>query len=141
MVSRPVLPRERLRPALRSFGCNNPFLIQNLSGAANPDGIFYSQRGILNTESTAVYGQVDWDLTDRLSLSMGLRYSEDDKAGQESQTIFYDSVLDFCGEGRLPELIASGDPYFTPPGCFRLGVLVSDLKMTTRKVGALRIFG
>jgi len=107
---------------------NNPFLIQNLSGAANPDGIFYSQRGILNTESTAVYGQVDWDLTDRLSLSMGLRYSEDDKAGQESQTIFYDSVLDFCGEARLPELIASGDPYFTPPGCFRLGVLVSDLE-------------
>ena len=107
---------------------NNPFLIDNLSGAPNPDGVFYSQRGILEAESTAVYGQIDWELTDRLSLSMGLRYSEDDKKGQEFQTIFYDSVLDFCGEARLPELIASGDPYFTPPGCFRLGALVSDLE-------------
>jgi len=107
---------------------NNPFLIDNLSGAPNPDGVFYSQRGILEAKSTAVYGQIDWELTDRLSLAMGLRYSEDDKKGQEFQTIFYDSVLDFCGEARLPELIASGDPYFTPPGCFRLGVLVSDLE-------------
>lgn len=107
---------------------NNPFLIQNISGAANPEGVFYAQRGELEVESTAVYGQIDWDVTERLRLSAGLRYSEDEKAGDESQTIFYDSVLDFCGEQRLPELIASGDPYFTPAGCPRLGILVSDLE-------------
>ena len=90
--------------------------------------LFYAQRGELEVESTAVYGQIDWDVTDRLRLSAGLRYSEDEKVGDESQTIFYDSVLDFCGEQRLPELIASGDPYFTPSGCPRLGILVSDLE-------------
>ncbi len=106
---------------------NNPFLIQNLSGVPNPEGVFYSQRGELEVESKALYSQVDWNITDRLMLSAGLRYSEDEKAGDESQTIFYDSVLDFCGEQRLPELIASGDPYSVPSGCPRIGILVSDL--------------
>jgi len=107
---------------------NNPFLITNLSGAENPDGTFYYQTGELEVESRAVYGQIDWAVNDRLSLSAGLRYSEDEKEGFEAQTIFYDSVLDFCGESRLPELIDSGNPYFTPDGCLRLGVLVSDLE-------------
>ena len=107
---------------------NNPFLINNLSGADNPDGIFYYQTGQLEVESRAIYGQLDWFVTDRLTLSAGLRYSEDEKDGHEEQTIYYDSGLDFCGEGRLPELIASGNPYFTPDGCLRLGVQVSDLE-------------
>lgn len=105
----------------------NPFLIDNISGVANPDGIFYFQRGEVETTSTAIYGQMDWRATERLILSAGLRYSEDEKKGQERQQIFYDSFLDNCGEQFLPEVIATGNPYFTPAGCTRFGFEVSDL--------------
>ncbi len=107
---------------------NNPFLIDNISGAENPDGIFYYQRGVLEVESTAIYGQLDWAVSDTLSLSAGMRYSEDEKDGHEEQQIFYDSVLDFCGESFLPGLIEGGDPYATPDGCFRIGTEVHDLE-------------
>ncbi len=111
---------------------NNPFLIDNASGAPNPDGIFYHQVGVLEATSTAIYSQVDWRVTDRLSLSAGLRYSEDEKIASEEQQIYYDSVMDSCigdGEGtHWPALIAGGDPYAIPAGCFvRFGILFSDL--------------
>jgi iron complex outermembrane recepter protein len=105
---------------------NNPYLINNLSGFENPLGIYYFQSGDMETESMAIYSQFDWAVSDRLSLSAGLRYSEDEKTGDEARQIVYDSVLDFCGEAFLPGLIAEGDPYATPDGCFRGGFLVSD---------------
>ncbi|WP_439100808.1 TonB-dependent receptor [Congregibacter sp.] len=107
---------------------NNPYLINNVSGVPNPDGIFYFQTGILEVESKAIYGQVDWAVNDRLTLSAGLRYSEDDKEGYEAQSIFYDSVLDFCGEFLLPITIGTGNPYFTIPECPRVGVQIADLE-------------
>ncbi len=105
---------------------NNPFLINNLSGAENPDGIFYTQFGEVDATSKAIYGQADWRVTERLSLSAGLRYSEDEKEGFESQQIFYDSVLDNCGESFLPDLIAGGDPYALQAGCVRFGLEVRN---------------
>ncbi len=104
---------------------NNPYLINNISGVPNPDGIFYYQTGVLEVESKAAYGQLDWAVNDQLSLSAGLRYSEDDKRGYEAQSIFYDSVLDLCGEFLLPFTIASGSPYFTIPECPRIGLQAS----------------
>ena len=110
---------------------NNPFLINNRMGdfspgLENPEGKFYYQKGDIEIESKAIYSQFDWAATDQLSLSAGLRYSEDEKEGDEARQIVYDSVLDFCGEAFLPGLIAGGDPYATPAGCFRGGFLVSD---------------
>lgn len=111
---------------------NNPWLIDNASGVSNPDGIFYRQEGVLEATSTAFYSQVDWQVSDRLSLSAGLRYSEDEKIASEDQQIFYDSVMDSCigdGEGTYwPALIAGGDPYAIPDGCIvRFGLSISDL--------------
>jgi iron complex outermembrane receptor protein len=105
---------------------NNPFLVNNSSGVENPDGRFYYQTGELEVESKAIYSQLDWAAAENLSLSAGLRYSEDEKEGHEERDIFYDSVLDFCGEAFLPGLIAGGDPYATPDGCFRGGFAVSQ---------------
>lgn len=107
---------------------NNPFLIDNISGVANPEGIVYRQVGVLDSTSKAIYGQLQWRATDLLTLSAGLRYSEDEKEGQETQTIFYDSFLDNCGESFLPAVIASGNPYSNPAGCSRFGSLISDLE-------------
>lgn len=109
---------------------NNPFLINNISGVANPDGVFYHQRGIVDVTSKAIYSQFDWHATDRLTLSAGLRYSEDEKEGFETQDIFYDSGVDFCGEAVFAQLLATNDPYGAPAGCTRIGIQVSSLSAT-----------
>jgi iron complex outermembrane receptor protein len=124
------LKNDNVQPYTLTDG-GNPYLINNASGVSNPDGIFYNQEAILEATSTAVYGQVDWRVNDRLSLSAGLRYSEDEKIASEEQQVFYDSVLDSCGSGGadtfLPALIAGGDPYAVPEGCaVRFGFQVSD---------------
>jgi iron complex outermembrane receptor protein len=108
----------------------NPFLINNISGAANPDGHFYNQVAVLEATSKAVYGQVDWRVNERLSLSAGLRYSEDEKVASEEQQIYYDTVLESCGSATslLPAWRAGGDPYAIPDGCAsRVGFQLSDL--------------
>jgi len=105
---------------------DNTVLINNISGVANPDGIFYTQLGNVDNTSKAIYSQFDWQASDRLTLSAGLRYSEDEKEGFESQQIFYDSVLDFCGEAFLPALIAGGDPYAAVGTCPRIGIEVTN---------------
>ena len=104
----------------------NPWLIGATTN--NPDGIFYTQRGLLDATSKAAYGQVDWQVSDQLALSFGLRYSQDDKQGSETQLQVYDAVVDYCGEGFLPLVKAFGpylnlavlNPAFT--GC-RFGVV------------------
>ena len=101
----------------------NPFLT-SLDG--NSSGIFYTQTGQLDANSMAVYGQLNWQATDKLNLSIGLRYSEDEKEGYESQDIFYDSVLDFCDEATFAGLVAANDPYGTPAGCARFGLYSAD---------------
>ena len=105
----------------------NPWLI---GATGNPAGIFYDQRAILDATSTAAYGQVDWQASDKLAVSFGLRYSKDKKEGSETQLQVYDSVVDYCGgEPVLPYLqgygpyldLAAIDPAFT--GC-RFGMIV-----------------
>ena len=88
----------------------NPWLIGQ--AATNPDGIFYSQTGILDATSKAAYGQVEWQTNDKLAMSFGLRYSEDEKQGSETQLQIYDSVVDFCGGESLLPFVQSFGPYF-----------------------------
>jgi iron complex outermembrane receptor protein len=107
---------------------NNPYLINN-GTVPNPDGIFYTQRGILDSTSKAAYGQVDWQASDKLTMSLGLRYSEDEKEGSETQLQVYDAVVDYCTEAALPYLQGYGayfDPALVSPafaGC-RFGMVV-----------------
>lgn len=51
-------------------------LLQML-GLAGVGDVLFTQDN--TTTSTAVYGQVDWDLTDQLTLTYGLRWAEDEK--------------------------------------------------------------
>lgn len=107
---------------------NNPFLISNDGSVPNPTGIFYSQAGILDATSKAAYGQVDWRANEKLTMSFGLRYSEDEKEGSETQLQVYDAVVDYCTEATLPYLLGYG-AYFDlgdligAPGC-RFGMVV-----------------
>lgn len=52
-------------------------LLQGLGLAAVGDVLFTQDN---TTESLAVYGQVDWHLTEQLTLTYGLRWAEDDKS-------------------------------------------------------------
>ncbi len=70
-------------------------------------------------ESWAVFGQVDWDLTDNLTLSLGARYLEEEKEACGNQR------LDLAGVG-LTTTVSYGstgsslcnpdDPFYTPNG-------------------------
>ena len=50
----------------------------------NQDGILYKGDGELETTSYAAYGQVYWDWTDKTMLTVGLRYSYDEKDAKDN---------------------------------------------------------
>lgn len=60
----------------------------NISGplpaSPNPRGAFYAGTGDLTADSYAIFGQVDYSLSDIWSLTVGLRYSRDEKTGLET---------------------------------------------------------
>ena len=53
-----------------------------------PFGVF-DQKAHLKTEAKAIFANVDWDVTSRLLLGAGLRYSEETKANRGSQIAFF----------------------------------------------------
>ena len=55
----------------------------------NPLGVIYFQRGKVDNESWAVFGEVDFPLNDQWTVTAGLRYSEDDFDGSERQIRYY----------------------------------------------------
>ena len=70
---------------------NNPELVANykwlgdLTGLpTNLDGTLYRGEGNLKTTSYAVYGQMNWDWTDSTILTLGLRYSYDEKEAKDN---------------------------------------------------------
>jgi iron complex outermembrane receptor protein len=56
-------------------------------GALNPSRDWYYTSYELETKSTAVYGQVDYKITDEIKLTGGLRYTYDQKSGIEDYRI------------------------------------------------------
>lgn len=58
--------------------------LQAPSGApANPSGDFVYAGSSMKTQSVAVFGQVDWQVSDEIRLTGGLRYTRDEKKGTE----------------------------------------------------------
>ena len=86
---------------------------QNPAGAdfadAGPIGYSHQEDVLLETESWAVFGQLDYDLTDELTLVTGLRYTTDDRTYHYERPESYygpivpiDDTLDEDGfSGRL----------------------------------------
>jgi iron complex outermembrane recepter protein len=70
---------------------NNPFLRAAATGlapattlaAANDRGRYFFANGELDSDSYAAFGQIDYMLNERWSLTAGLRYNRDEKAGDE----------------------------------------------------------
>jgi iron complex outermembrane recepter protein len=57
---------------------------------ANPEGLIYYQRGVLDNESWAIYGEMDYEINDQWTLTLGARYSDDSYEGGETQIQYYD---------------------------------------------------
>lgn len=84
---------------------NQPQIKAPANGPANPSGDFVTALSSMETESYAVFGQIDWAVSDTIKLTGGLRYSHDSKEGTEALRI----VCFGCG-GFSPDQYGS----FTP---------------------------
>jgi iron complex outermembrane receptor protein len=67
-------------------------------------GLTIGTGGVVDTESIALFGDFSFDLTDNLAVSVGARYTEDEKTG----TVFR---ANYIGAGRTP---LTGGPAATP---------------------------
>ena len=81
-----------------------------LTGSVLPPSFqrrLYDDRPQFKMESYAAYGQIDWQFTDTLKTTLGLRYSHDEKTGTESVRVICFATT-ACG--TPPELFGA----FTP---------------------------
>lgn len=67
----------------------------------NPLGVIYYQRGEIDNDSWAAYGEVSFPLNDQWELTLGARYSEDNYTGYETQLRYYNLYREF-GSIDLP---------------------------------------
>ncbi len=93
---------------------------------ANPSGNFYYTSYELETKSTAVYGQVDWKVTDTIKLTGGLRYTYDQKSGIEDYRLI--AFSDFASNPLL--LGTAGDL-----AAENLGSLLPAIDITSSAIG------
>lgn len=83
-----------------------PQMLAPIGAPLNLNGDFVDARSDLTTRSYAVFGQVDWSVTDTVTLTGGLRYSLDEKEGGEAMRV--------VGFGIVPGLSLGGTGAFTP---------------------------
>jgi iron complex outermembrane recepter protein len=65
----------------------------------NPTQAYYTQLTNLNSQSQALFGQLDYKLTDTFKLTGGARYNWDQKQGQTSYRYVYDTAGMFFAPG------------------------------------------
>ncbi|MEI6440276.1 MAG: TonB-dependent receptor [Alphaproteobacteria bacterium] len=93
-----------------------------LGAAANPEGTWSTGHYALTTESKALFGQLDWQATETLKFTLGLRYTDDHKFGTEYRRIVCES--DVCYSGLYPAIGLAG---FGPGTAANWGSLQGNL--------------
>lgn len=103
----------------------------------NPDGNYYFQEGKLKAESKALFGEVTFDISEKLTVKAGLRYSKDKKTGYEDQRIIYDQMANsfdpaslaalYAGMDVGPAPVPTGAPYYQQFSVDFTGGVVSDI--------------
>lgn len=82
-----------------------------------PGGIAYSARNFTQeVDAYAVFGQVDWNVTDRWILSLGGRYSREKKTAAGTEFLFFNGVglVPIISYGNDPSRPAYEDEYQDP---------------------------
>ncbi len=97
--------------AAGAFGayCGDPGRAHSRS---NDTGAVYEQENTVVTENVALYTQGDLKLSDTFSVTLGLRYSEDDRQGLESRG-GYDEIIFSSPDGDWVPFVLAGA---APPG-------------------------
>lgn len=93
-----------------------------LGARPNPENYWSTGNYALTTRSKAVFGQVDWQATEELKFTAGLRYTKDKKFGTEYRRIVCNS--DACYPGLYPALGLSA---FGPGTASNWGSLLGNL--------------
>lgn len=93
-----------------------------LGAAPNPQNYWSTGNYSLTTRSTAAFGQVDWEATETITLTAGLRYTKDKKFGTEFRRIVCNS--DACYPSLYPALGLAG---FGPGTAANWGSLLGNL--------------
>ncbi|TAL34978.1 TonB-dependent receptor [Phenylobacterium sp.] len=93
-----------------------------LGAAPNPQNFWSTGNYSLTTRSTAAFGQVDWQATETIKFTAGLRYTKDKKFGTEFRRIVCNS--DACYPGLYPALGLAG---FGPGTAANWGSLLGNL--------------
>ncbi|WP_421936112.1 TonB-dependent receptor [Phenylobacterium sp.] len=105
-----------------------------LGAAPNPSGTWSTGNYALTTRSKAAFGQIDWQATDTLKFTAGLRYTKDKKFGTEFRRIVCNS--DACYPGLYAALGLTG---FGPGTAANWGSLLGDLNSLARLAPVLGI--
>ena len=99
----------------------------------NPSGNYYFQSGDLTVDSYAAFGQLDYEVSDKLSLTAGLRYSLDEKRGTEVYRLIIYQPATLAPAGFCP--LSPATP--ASPGCGRFaqafdytGIAIGDPSLT-----------
>ncbi|TXS92729.1 TonB-dependent receptor [Parahaliea maris] len=83
-----------------------------LTGGALPDSVAYQIQdggGYYNVETLGAFAAVDYDLTDRLTLTAGIRWSSEEKSAEIASLGVNTNVLD------IPGTIVNGVPTYANP--------------------------
>ena len=86
--SNPVVAYAPTTPQLAT-----PILASGAAAAPNPDRIYAYSNNYFGITSRAIFGQVDYKLTNTIKLTAGLRYTSDEKkAVEEERFVYYGST-------------------------------------------------
>jgi iron complex outermembrane receptor protein len=91
----------------------NPFAPIPGTFVSNPNFRVFDSRPDFTNKSKAIFGQIDYQVTDMFKAVLGLRYSEDQKSGTERLRVICVAVA-ACASGAPPELAAL-NPLPSPP--------------------------
>ena len=100
-------------------------ILENLGQALGLPGLTREVTGCNNSESYSLYGQGSYNLTDKWSLTLGARYTQEEKVGQVSNGLIFGTVYPETDwvpgyerpEGELiPEVLSGTEDWsnFTP---------------------------
>ncbi|MDZ4370285.1 MAG: TonB-dependent receptor [Phenylobacterium sp.] len=105
-----------------------------LGAAPNPGGTWSTGNYALTTRSKAIFGQVDWQASETVKFTAGLRYTKDEKFGREFRRIVCNS--DVCYPGLYPALGLGG---FGPGTAANWGSLLGNLNAVAQLAPVLGI--
>lgn len=86
--------------------------LKNYIGFAGPPLLTSAQDVMQTNKSWAVYGEGDYDLTDRLTLTLGARYTKDKKSSivNDLPIFFYGTTVEENPVGSAPGVIVMAEP-------------------------------